>query len=82
MNPKDLKTIKLTFDKSLYNRKYSLIPLPESYKPLREMTKFRQQLKLYRQNMIERLPANLKMIEISPMTKAMIGMVVSVLAMA
>lgn len=32
--------------------------------------------------MIEKLPANIKMVEISPVTKAMIGMVVSVLAIA
>jgi hypothetical protein len=32
--------------------------------------------------LIEKLPKNLKMIEISPMTKAMIGMFISVLAIA
>jgi hypothetical protein len=36
----------------------------------------------YKLNLIERLPNNLKMIEISPLTKAMLGMIISVLAIA
>ena len=36
----------------------------------------------YKLDLIERLPSNLKMIEISPLTKVMFGMIVSVLAIA
>lgn len=42
MKLNDLKAIKLTFDKSTYNRKYSFIPLSTAYKPLRQMTVFRR----------------------------------------
>lgn len=75
-------SIKLSFDKAVYNKRYSLISTPTSFKPLREGSKLQQKYRNLKQEMIERLPTNLKTIEISPMTKAMIGMFVSVLAMA
>lgn len=46
------------------------------------MAQSRLKLKDYKLSLVDKLPMNLKMIEISPMTKAMCGMVVSVLAIA
>lgn len=80
MKLQHLQSLKL--DKKLYSSKFSLISSPSLYKPIRSLSLYKNNMKRYKQGLIEQLPSNIKMIEISPMTKAMIGMVVSVLAIA
>ncbi len=46
------------------------------------MKEFKLKSNQYKQNIIEKLPTNLKLIEISPMTKVLIAMTGSLLAIA
>jgi hypothetical protein len=82
MKPFDFKSIVLNFDKASYSRKYSFIPNPDAYRPLKQLTVYRQMIKNYKTSLIEKLPANIKIIQVSPMTKVMIGLFVSILAIA
>lgn len=82
MKPFDFKSIVLNFDKTSYSRRYSFIPNLDAYRPLRQLTIYRQMVKNYKTSMIEKLPVNIKIIQVSPMTKVMIGLFVSILVIA
>lgn len=62
MQRKYFDNIDLTFDRSKYSKKYSFIPLATAYKPLRQIVQTRNMIKSYKLKMIEKLPANLKII--------------------
>jgi hypothetical protein len=75
------KNITLNFVKANYSKKYSFIPSQTAYKPVRQFIMLRRSMKEYKNSLIEKLPVNVKFIEISPMTKVMIIMFVGILAM-